>query len=90
MAPSAIPVDSHAPPPGYTKKEDPHRVGLVSTGSLDHFVFDDVTPAIGTEYPDANIVDDLLNAPNADQLIRDLAIKSESCTSKSGGYVDAC
>lgn len=51
---------------------------LIKTGSLDQkFKFDEVTPVIGREYPEANIVDDILNASNADELIRDLAITSE-------------
>ncbi|KAL6241238.1 hypothetical protein RBB50_011917 [Rhinocladiella similis] len=48
---------------------------LIKQGALDAaFEFEDVTPAIGREYPTANIVDDLVNASNADDLLRDLAI----------------
>jgi hypothetical protein len=48
------------------------------SGALDKgFEFDDVTPAIGREYPTLNIVNDLLNANNSDELLRDLAITSE-------------
>ncbi len=68
MAPSAIEVEP-------TKGAKTSQY-LVSTGSLDGFVSDDLTPVIGTEFPETNIVDDILNAPNADQRIRDLAIKS--------------
>jgi hypothetical protein len=51
---------------------------LKKTGALDAaFGFDDLTPAIGREYPTANIVDDLLNSSNSDELLRDLAITSE-------------
>lgn len=32
-----------------------------------------VTPTVGTEFPEANLVD-MLNAPNSDELLRDLAI----------------
>lgn len=35
-----------------------------------------VTPTVGTEFPEANLVD-MLNAPNADELLRDLAITSK-------------
>ena len=48
---------------------------LKSTGSLDKYTSIDITPVIGTEYPDVNLVE-LINAPNADELLRDLAIKS--------------
>lgn len=34
-----------------------------------------VTPIVGTEFPDANVVE-WLKAPNSDELIRDLAITS--------------
>lgn len=49
---------------------------LKQSGALDAFQFEDITPVIGREFLDVNIVDDLLNAPNADQLIRDVAITS--------------
>ncbi|RVD81885.1 uncharacterized protein DFL_009732 [Arthrobotrys flagrans] len=45
-----------------------------SKGNLNKFKSDDITPIIGTEFPEANIVDDILNAPNADELLRDLAV----------------
>ncbi|KAB8254395.1 hypothetical protein BDV32DRAFT_142920 [Aspergillus pseudonomiae] len=47
-----------------------------STGSLDSFDPIMVTPVIGNEFAKGtcNIVDDILQAPNADQRIRDLAI----------------
>ena len=48
---------------------------LQLSDALDQFESFDVTPIIGTEYPTVNVVD-LLNAPNSDELIRDLAIKS--------------
>jgi hypothetical protein len=49
---------------------------LKSTGSLDKYASIDITPVIGTEYPEVNLVD-LINASNADDLLRDLAIKGE-------------
>lgn len=61
---------------GSTKSQ--HSSPLRKTGALDSaFEFDEVTPAIGREYPTTNIVDDLLNASNADELVRDLAITSK-------------
>jgi hypothetical protein len=47
-------------------------------GALDNFNSEDTTPAIGREFTNVNIVDDLLNAPNSDELIQDLAITSRS------------
>jgi len=70
MAPSAI-----EPPIDIAAKTLSLKGGpLKSSGSLDKFEQDDVTPVIGTEFPKANLVD-WLNAPNANELIRDLAIK---------------
>lgn len=40
-----------------------------------------VTPTVGTEFPEANLVD-LINAPNADDFLRDLAI--------TGKHADVC
>lgn len=51
---------------------------LRKTGVLDDaFKFEETTPVIGMEYPNTNIVNDLLNATNADELLRDLAITSK-------------
>jgi hypothetical protein len=54
-----------------------HREPLKTTGVLDKFDFEDTTPLIGREYISVNIVDDVLNASNADELIRDLGITSK-------------
>lgn len=35
-----------------------------------------VTPTVGTEFPEANLVE-MLKAPNSDELLRDLAITSK-------------
>lgn len=53
-----------------------YPVPLKNSGSLDGFAFEETTPVIGREFPSVNIVDDILNAPNADELLRDLAITS--------------
>lgn len=53
------------------------REPLKLSGSLDKFGFDDTTPVIGREFPTLNIVDDVLNAPNADELLRELAVTSK-------------
>jgi hypothetical protein len=80
MAPSAttIPVDSHAPPKDENATKSRNTAPLKKTGSLDAaFTFDDVTPTIGREYLTAQIVEDILHAPNSDDLLRDLAITSK-------------
>ena len=46
---------------------------LKLSGVLDQFKSFDVTPVIGTEYPDVDLAE-WLKAPNSDELIRDLAI----------------
>lgn len=46
------------------------------TGVLDRFGYEEVTPIIGREFPTLNIVDDLINAENADELLRELAVTS--------------
>ena len=50
---------------------------LKLSGALDHFKHEETTPIIGREFIDVNIVDDLLNAENADERLRDLAITSK-------------
>ncbi|KAH7304355.1 hypothetical protein BKA65DRAFT_521379 [Rhexocercosporidium sp. MPI-PUGE-AT-0058] len=54
---------------------------LEKTGRLDKtFPYEDITPVIGREYSQINIVHDLLEAPDADDLLRDLGITiSERC-----------
>jgi hypothetical protein len=48
---------------------------LESTGVLDQYESFDVTPIIGREFPHANLVE-WLQAPNADELLRELALTS--------------
>ncbi|KUI54602.1 hypothetical protein VP1G_01976 [Cytospora mali] len=47
---------------------------LKPSGALDQFEYEDTTPVIGREFLNVNIVDDLMKAPNSDELLRDLAI----------------
>ncbi|TKA80480.1 hypothetical protein B0A55_02311 [Friedmanniomyces simplex] len=75
MAPSLLSdLPTHSTPTeggnGYNTTRDPLKL----SGALDRFEHEDTTPVIGREYPRANIVDDLLSAGNADELVRDLAI----------------
>lgn len=73
MAPSAVeaPVVIHDVP---IKTKVQQTIPL--TGTLDQFESFDITPVIGREFPKANLVD-WLNAPNSDELIRELAVTSE-------------
>ncbi|KAL2202075.1 alpha-ketoglutarate-dependent sulfonate dioxygenase [Sarocladium strictum] len=50
-----------------------HREPIKSTGALDQFEHFEVTPVLGREYVNVNLVE-LLNAPNSDDLIRELAL----------------
>ena len=49
---------------------------LKLSGALDSFDSFDVTPVIGREFPTANLKE-WLQAPNSDELLRDLAITSK-------------
>jgi hypothetical protein len=63
------PSDKESPPRHYP---EPLRLA----GALDHFTQEETTPVIGREFIGVNIVNDLLNAENADERLRDLAITS--------------
>jgi alpha-ketoglutarate-dependent taurine dioxygenase len=60
---------SSAPAPTESTFPKPHQL----SGALDQVDFFDVTPTIGREFKDVDLVE-WLNAPNSDELIRDLAI----------------
>jgi hypothetical protein len=78
MAPSAVEIEQQASVADLANlklKASSFREPLKSTGTLDKYTSIDITPVIGTEYPQVNLVE-LINAPNADELLRDLAIKS--------------
>jgi len=72
---AAIPIHTKAVPAagkvGSTNAGFPSPLTL--GGALDNYEHFDVTPIIGREFPTANLVE-WLDAPNADELIRDLAI----------------
>ena len=64
---------------------------LQRSGTLDNtFAFEEATPVIGREYPTINIVDDILNASNADELIRDLAITSQYMHPRAFSLTNYC
>ncbi|KAF2481748.1 alpha-ketoglutarate-dependent sulfonate dioxygenase [Neohortaea acidophila] len=52
----------------------PLRQPIKASGVLDKFGWEDATPVIGREFPTLNIVDDIFNAENADELLRELAV----------------
>ncbi|KAK6614450.1 TfdA family Taurine catabolism dioxygenase TauD [Botrytis cinerea] len=79
MAPSATEAQS-APVVNLNKGNDNTKTDstsqekwVKSTGVLDQFESFDVTPVIGREFPDVNLVE-WLQAPNADELLRELAL----------------
>ncbi|KAK4543052.1 hypothetical protein LTR36_005829 [Oleoguttula mirabilis] len=76
MAPGLLSDLPVHPAPSTGKAEQAYpREPLKLSGALEAKVsFEDTTPTIGREFPHVNIVDDLLNADNADELLRDLAI----------------
>jgi hypothetical protein len=77
--PSAQPS---TPPPaivGGNDKARPREVGpFISSGSLDSYEQNDITPSIGREIPGIQIKE-LLTSPDSDTLIRDLAITGKFC-----------
>ncbi|KAF2865943.1 TfdA family taurine dioxygenase [Massariosphaeria phaeospora] len=74
MAPG---IETTAPPHngnGTTHTSTKFRQPLKATGALDAFKQRDMTPIIGTEFPEAQLID-WINSPQADEMLRDLAIK---------------
>ena len=53
-----------------------HKEPLKLSGALNDFKFFDVTPVLGREYSEVNLKE-WLEAPNSDELLRDLAITSK-------------
>lgn len=74
MTPSAI--ESSLELLEHTKNGTAKSLYLKSSGFLDAFKSDDLTPVIGTEFPEANIVDDFLDSKDSEQRLKDLAIRS--------------
>lgn len=65
-----------------TNSKNQYPEPLKLSGVLDSYEYIDATPAIGREYPKVDLVE-WLNAPNADELIRDLAVTSKFILSSS-------
>ena len=51
------------------------RLPLESNSALDSFDYNDLTPCIGREFPNANLVD-MMNSPGSDALLAELALTS--------------
>lgn len=68
---NAIPKAQNGHSNGHEVKTTP----IKSTGALDQYEFFDLTPVIGREFPKANLVE-LLEAPNSDELLTELAYTS--------------
>jgi hypothetical protein len=79
MAPVAVAQDSESRANGTHKEQNGHtgdvELPMKSNGSLDGYTYNDLTPCIGREFPTANLVD-IMNAPNADELLAELALTS--------------
>tara|TARA_R110002060_G_scaffold20356_1_gene27711 strand:+ start:1172 stop:1423 length:252 start_codon:yes stop_codon:yes gene_type:complete len=78
--PSADPIPEPIPSTIVGDHEKARRQStkpLVYSGSLDSFKHNDFTPSIGREIPGLQI-EKILTSPDADTLIRDLAITGES------------
>ncbi|KAJ4424035.1 hypothetical protein N0V82_001282 [Gnomoniopsis sp. IMI 355080] len=74
MAPSAIEENVGVESPVKSKSVlTDFPAPLKLSGALEAFESFDTTPVIGKEFPKANLVE-WLNAPNSDELLRDLAI----------------
>ena len=81
MAPSATEeVQAQTAIPIHPGKAATARPWVKSTGILDQYESFDVTPVIGREFPHANLVS-WLQAPNSDDLLRELALTSTSSPS---------
>ena len=79
MAPTAIDMQNGGPVPYQNGHKNTNTVKLPmeSNGSLENYDHIDLTPCIGREFPTANLVD-MMNAPNSDELLAELALTSMS------------
>lgn len=80
------PTEQHAPSEA---PKSQHKDPLVLKGVLDQYKSFDVTPVIGREFPDVKLKD-WLDGPNADDLLRDLAITSVYIHGDRAGRILTC
>ncbi|KAF3938609.1 hypothetical protein ABW19_dt0201556 [Dactylella cylindrospora] len=71
MAPSAVSAEGEQV---VIASKKAIREPIRPKGLFKSFKSEDITPVIGTEFPETNIVNDILNAPNADELLTELAV----------------
>lgn len=75
---STITTTTTVEQPAIALQADDHakqaREPLSPSGAFDRFEHVESTPVIGREYANVDLVNDVLNAENSDELIRDLAI----------------
>jgi hypothetical protein len=79
MATTTIQASGSSESAAETPKSSPaqtHKKPLQLQGVLDQYDSFDVTPIIGREFPAANLKE-WLEAPNSDELLRELAITSQ-------------
>ena len=77
MAPSAVEAQAATEIPVLPGKAvATAKPWLKSTGVLDQFEHIELTPVIGREYPKADVAA-WLQAPNSDELIKELALTSK-------------
>ena len=74
VSPATLEINEKLSKLNLTGSPAPLKLG----NSLDKFPRTDSTPTIGTEFERGVQLSELLKAPNADELIRDLAILGES------------
>jgi hypothetical protein len=77
MAPSATEAEPQTAIPIHPGKAAAAKPWVKSTGILNQYEHIDLTPVIGREYPHVNLVS-LLQAPNSEELLRELALTSMS------------
>jgi hypothetical protein len=76
--PSALPTNGvHVFRGGNPQARPRSTEPLSTTGLLDGYTYEDITPVIGREFTGLQVVD-LLKASNSDDLIRDLAVTGNS------------
>jgi hypothetical protein len=72
--PAGVP---HVSTPKHENATQDMRKSVQATGILDSLSYEDLTPAIGRAFEDVNIIDDIMNAENADDRLRELALISK-------------
>ena len=76
MAPSATNGSANGHDDGAHVSKNTLPEPMTSNGSLKDYEQIQLAPILGTEFPKANLVD-MMNAPNADELIAELAYTSK-------------